>query len=271
MDLNANVRAYSRVRTATVAIAGVLLLAALILRWSNLTQAARQEAFATSVAKAVAGNASRVPEAVDSSVDQAETERLEGILALKRGDTAEADLLFERAMEASASMVPLVRWARPKDEALARFAYGLYPSAPDSPAWLANILSPKEPEESLKLFQEAAALDPLNNTLWEQTGTLAHTLKHDDIALPAFGKACAIYPSRFGTCVKAAELSYNAGLWDQTIKYFQLASMPNNSADWVLLIKAAQKLGHTADADSYLAQAKVAAPDDYTKLLARQP
>jgi tetratricopeptide (TPR) repeat protein len=168
-------------------------------------------------------------------------------------------------------MVPLVRWALPKDENLARLAYGLYPSEPDSPAWLAAILPSKEPEESLELFQEAAALDPLNNTLWEQTGTLAQRLKHDDIAINANGKACAIYPARRDTCINAAELSYNAGSWDQVIRYFELGSMPKTSADWVLLIKAARKLGRDADAATFLAQAKEVAPADYSTLLAQQP
>jgi len=247
------------------------MLAALILRMGDLVQTVRQEAFATNVAKAVAGSSGQADEPVAAGVDLPETERLAGMLALKNGDTGQANELFQSAIERDASMVPLVRWARPQDEALARLAYGLYPSIPDSPAWLAGALASKQPEEALKLYQEAAGLDPLNNVLLEQEGVLAQKLKHNDIAIDAYGKACAIAPSSFGPCIKAAELSYNAGLWAQVIRYYELAAMPKTAADWVLLIKAAQKLGRTADAATYLAQAKIAKPADYTKLLEKQP
>ena len=256
---------------SVAAIAATLLLAALVLRMGDLVQTARQEAFATNVAKAVAGNSGQADEPVAEGVDLPETERLAGMLALKNGGTGEANELFKSAIQRSASMVPLVRWALPKDEALARLAYGLYPSMPDSPAWLAGALASKQPEEALKLYREAAGLDPLNNVLLEQTGVLAQKLKHNDIAIDAYGKACAIAPRSYGPCIKAAELSYNAGLWAQVIHYFELAAMPKTAADWVLLIKAAQKLGRNTDAAAYLAQAKISKPADYIKLLAKQP
>jgi len=68
----------------------------------------------------------------------------------------------------------------------------------------------------------------------------------------------------------AARLTYAAGAWDRTIYYYVRGSMPASPGDWVLMIKAAQKLGRTADADAYLAQAQKANPADYNTLLAKQ-
>jgi tetratricopeptide (TPR) repeat protein len=259
-----------RFRAAGLLIIGVLLLAALALRTGDIVQAVRLDAFSVEMARAVAGPETRVPQPVDSSLDLPETERLSGMLARKNGDIAGADSYFEKAMEGSVSMVPLVRDARPQDETLARLAYKLYPSIPDSPAWLADVLAKKQPEEALKLYREAAGLDPLNNLLWEQAGLLARSLGHNDIALDALGKACDLNPKRTSPCIFAARLSYAAGTWDRVIYYFVRGSMPGNSADWVLLIKAAQKLGRAADADAYLAQAHRAKPADYNTLLAKQ-
>jgi tetratricopeptide (TPR) repeat protein len=271
MDVKLDQRPDSHLLAVVAAVVGVLLLAALLLRMGGLLESAHRDVFAVDVAKSVAGNSGHVANGVAAGVNQPETERLSGMLALKNGDTGQANELFQSVMEENESMVPLVRWARPNDETLARFAYGLYPSIPDSPAWLAGILVAKQPEEALKLYLEAAALDPIDNLRWEQIGVLAQQLKHNDIALDAFGKACAIFPRRYGNCIKAAQLSYNAGSWEQVIQYFELGSMPRTPPDWVLLIKAAQKLGRSADADSYLAQAEAAAPADYTALLADQP
>lgn len=272
MDLKADPWRAPRIRMALAAVVGVLLVAALAARTGSLFETARLDAFAVNTARTIAGKSVQAAVSpLNSGLDLPESERLLGMLALKEGDTAGADRHFEAALEGSASMVPLVRHARPKANALAQIAYGLYPSIPDSPAWLAGTLSSKQPEEALKLYLEAAGIDPWNNLVWEQAGLLAQTLRHDDVALDALGKACDINPKRNGTCMRAARLSYNAGSWEGVIHYFVLGSMPKTPPDWVLLIRAAQKLGHDADAAIYLAQARTANPADYDKLLAQQP
>jgi tetratricopeptide (TPR) repeat protein len=260
----------SRFRIAGALIIGALLLAALALRLGSIVQAIRLDAFSVEMARAVAGPENRVPGPVDSSLDLPETERLSGMLALKVGDIAGSDSYFEKAIEGNVSMVPLVRDARPQDETLARLAYKLYPSIPDSPAWLADVLAKTEPEEALMLYKEAVGLDPLNNLLWEQVGLVAQSLGHNDIALDALGKACDLNPQRTTPCIFAARLSYAAGNWDRVIYYFVRGSLPGTYADWVLMIKAAQKLGRTADANAYLVQAQEAIPADYNTLLAKQ-
>ncbi len=235
-----------------------------------MVQAIRLDAFSVGMARAIAGPGASMPAAADSSPDSPEVERLSGMLALKNGDTAAADSYFEKAIEGSVSMVPLVRNARAQDETLARLAYKLYPSIPDSPAWLGDVLAKKQPEEALKLYMEAATLDRLNYLLWQQEGLLARSLGHNDIALDALGRACELNTRQRTTCGIAARLSYAAGAWDRVINYYVRGSMPGNAPDWVLMIKAAQKLGRTADAAAYLAQAQRANPADYNTLLAKQ-
>lgn len=260
----------SRLNLLVLGAAAIIVLCLIVLRWGSITEAVRLNIFAVEITRQIAGDAP-TGKKPDIRPSLPETERLQGVLSLKQGNTAEADSYFENAIRGSMSLVPLVRAARPKAEALARTAYTLYPQIPDTPAWVADTLPDTESAEKLALYRSAAALEPADNLLWEKVGELAASLHRNDVALDAFKRACDINPIRNGACHQAARYYYAKGDWEQVIYYFKRGSMPEHSPDWVLLIKAAQQLGLAADADSYLQQAQARNPDDYGKLLAEQP
>lgn len=273
-----------RRRAIQLSIVGAIALAAMGLRAGAIFEAMGVNHFSIGMARVLAvgalkGNerepvenaAQAQAQYAASAPAAAQAQRMLGLLSAKQGDLAGADVYFTKALAGSADTVPLVRVSRPQSEGLARTAYRLYPTNEEAAAWLGDVLAATQPDQAITLYRQAVALAPLDNLTWEKLGASAQARGQTELAIEAFGQACQINPIRNGACHGAARLSYTQGQWDKVIYYFERGFMPGDEADWVLLIRAAQKLGRDGDAGKYLQQAQARNPADYAKLLRVPP
>jgi tetratricopeptide (TPR) repeat protein len=194
-----------------------------------------------------------------------------GLLADSRGYAAQAVTFWQQALTDDARYMLLVRIHAARNIALAELAVRTYPERALSWDWRGDATVEAKPAEALLDYLEAAQRDPSDNLVWEKIGPLAEAQGNFDLALTAYRRACDLEPIRNGSCLSGGRLAYRAGDWTTVITYYERGGYPESVAGWVELIRAAQHLGLTADAERYLQLAQAEAPADYTHLLQNKP
>ena len=194
-----------------------------------------------------------------------------GLRAMQQGNFSEAENQWVHALAGDVHYLQLVRAVAPTSKLLAERAAQLHPAEPTAWTWLAELTEPHDALAALENYERAAQLDPANNLIWERIGVLANQAQKFNLAFDAAKHACDLNPKRNGSCHTAARLAYQFHEWQAVVDYFVRGSFPEHAEDWVLLIRAAEFLGRTEDAQRYLARAQDRNPAKYDVLLKGLP
>ncbi len=160
---------------------------------------------------------------------------LHTLTLLRRTSLESARPALARLLACSPFHMQMVQRIAPKDLALARWAAALYPQERSALFWLADALTPSDPQRALELYAQITAAHPHDGLAWCRLGARQRAQGFTAEAIDSLINCCYNGDPGNHGCWNAGKLYEQKGDFTLALRFYRLSRFDRSLQDADLL------------------------------------